>query len=105
MPHEVYTFNQMRSDLIRRLVRSSPARTLSDGFKEEVVSQMIVVIDAMTPEERALGNVLSIPSVRQGELAKEAGTTVAVVNGICSARAALDRVKTLLSGDFDWQGE
>ena len=80
MSSEPYTFDDMRAALVRQRSKSSisrPSTVISDPeLLNVVLNRLIALIDAMTPDERKLRNVLQLSTDRQQELARITGTSV-----------------------------
>jgi hypothetical protein len=106
-----YTFDEMRATLVRNrderhpALRSIPLWNDPDlvtscivacGFSMPqagtMLERMIALIDAMTPEERTLSNVLHISADRQRELAAITGTDIREVRGLIAGRQSVDFV-------------
>lgn len=89
-----YTFAQMRANLIRHRDGKPPA-TIIPGLTDPesrmaLLHRMISLIDAMTPEERVLSNVVEVSPARQRELASIAGVRPRVVQGLIASRQAVE---------------
>ena len=58
-----------------------------------VLDRFIALIDAMTPDERRLSNVLQISADRRRELAALAGAEIREVQGLIAGRRSVEFVK------------
>jgi len=89
-----YTFDDLRASLVRRRNGTTISKPRPEMMNPELsnvmVDRMIALIDAMTPEERQLGNVLDLSPARQHELATLTGTSVRGVQGLIAGRRAVD---------------
>jgi signal recognition particle GTPase len=90
MPGEPYTFDEMRADLVRSRMRFG---SVLHDQQHVVLDRMITLIDAMTPEERKLSNVLQFSPNRQEELAAITGTSLREVQGLIAGRQNVEFVK------------
>jgi Signal peptide binding domain len=87
----MYTFDDYRVELSRIRGESSPLLRAVRFFNNSdwpiaFVDRMIAVIDAMTPEERKLGNELQLSPKREQELAELAGTSTRDVQCVIVGR-------------------
>jgi hypothetical protein len=89
-----YTFDEMRANLIRHRDGKPPAVIIpgltDPASRTAILHRMISVIDAMTPEERALSNVVTFSPTRQRELASVAGVDQRNVQGLIAGRQAAE---------------
>lgn len=97
MPGEPYTFDDMRAALVRHRSGSPMSRSgpvFNDPERLNVVlDRMIVLIDAMTPDERKLSNVLQLSTDRQEELATITGTSIREVQGLMAGCRSVEFIK------------
>ena len=95
MPGKPYTFDEMRAALIRHRDEGYPKLGLVPFFPvpSAVVDRMIALIDAMTPEERTLSNILPLSPDRQKELAGITGNNIREVQGLIAGRQSVEFVK------------
>ena len=103
MPGKPYTFDEMRAALVRHrdeghpklgLVPFFPVPSFIDpGLMSAALDRMIALIDAMTPEERTLSNVLPLSPDRQKELAGITGHNIREVQGLIAGRQSVEFVK------------
>lgn len=106
MPTTPYTFDEMRNDLVRNrnrpntTLRAMPFFTYSERT-EAAFDRMIAIIDAMTPLERTLSNVVQFSDARQKELASAAGVAIGEVRGLLGGRQSVERVRRVYLTDDD----
>jgi signal recognition particle GTPase len=89
-----FTFAEMRANLIRHRDGKPPAEIipgLTDrASRVALLNRMIALIDAMTPEERTLSNVITFSPARLRELASTAGVELRDVQGVIAGRQAVE---------------
>jgi hypothetical protein len=102
LPSVPYTFDEMRADLVRARegkISASPSNPIFSRpeLLAAVAGRLIALIDAMTPEERALSNVLQISRPRREQIAAQAGGTVRDLESLLAGRQSVELVSRLFS--------